>query len=250
MLIRDSVFLVTGAASGLGRAAATALLQRGGRVAALDLNMPAAFAGHEAESVVLRGDVADEDSVRAAVSRTVEHFGSLQGCINCAGVITPSPLLNGAEPSSAATFRRVVEVNLTGTYIVMCHVAAAILRSNPSDREQVRGAIVNTASIRAFESGANGAAYGASKSGVAGMTLGLARELSAHRIRVNCIAPGLMETPMFNGLPTEATAAFLGSVPYPKRTGYPSEFADLACNVIENEYLNGTTIRLDGGLRV
>jgi 3-hydroxyacyl-CoA dehydrogenase / 3-hydroxy-2-methylbutyryl-CoA dehydrogenase len=250
MLIREGVFLVTGAASGLGRAAAAELLQRGARVAALDLNTPLAFAGAESHSLVLQADVTDEESVRAAVSRTVEHFGALHGCINCAGIITPSPVLTGTEPSSAAIFRRVVEVNLTGTYIVICHTAAAILRTQLGDREKERGVIVNIASIRAFESGANGAAYGSSKSGVAGMTLGLARELSVHQIRVACIAPGLMDTPMFNGLPTDATAAFLQGVPYPKRTGHPSEFADLTCHVIENEYLNGTTIRLDGGLRV
>ena len=225
-------------------------LRRGARVAALDLKTPLAFTGAESHSLILQADVTDEESVRTAVSRTVEHFGALHGCINCAGIITPSPVLTGTEPSSAAIFRRVVEVNLTGTYVVICHTAAAILRTQPGDRDKERGVIVNIASIRAFESGANGAAYGSSKSGVAGMTLGLARELSVHRIRVACIAPGLMDTPMFNGLPTDATAAFLQGVPYPKRTGHPNEFADLTCHVIENEYLNGTTIRLDGGLRV
>jgi NAD(P)-dependent dehydrogenase (short-subunit alcohol dehydrogenase family) len=109
---------------------------------------------------------------------------------------------------------------------------------------------VNTASIRAFEGGANGAAYAASKAGVVGMTLGLARELSSHGIRVNRIAPGLMDTPMFQGLPAASTAGFLQEVPFPKRTGHPAEFAELACHLLENEYLNGTTIRLDGGLRV
>lgn len=247
MLIRDSVFLVTGAASGLGRAAAVELLKRGARVAALDLNPPSDLA---AGSLALQADVTNEESVRDAVAQTVERFGALHGCINCAGVITPSPVLTGTEPASAAIFRRVIEVNLTGTYIVVCQVAARILQSSPRSGARERGVIINTASIRAFESGANGAAYGSSKAGVAGMTLGLARELSPHGIRVNSIAPGLMDTPMFNGLPPEATAGFLQGVPFPKRTGEPAEFAHLTCDVIENEYLNGTTIRLDGGLRV
>jgi 3-hydroxyacyl-CoA dehydrogenase/3-hydroxy-2-methylbutyryl-CoA dehydrogenase len=248
MLIRDSVFLVTGAASGLGRAVATELLRRGASVAALDLLAPD-FAGHEGGSIALRADVTDEDSVKAALCRIMERFGALHGCINCAGVITPSPVLTGTEPSAAATFRRVVEVNLTGTYIVICHAVARIAQSSLRSGAKERGVIVNTASIRAFEGGANGAAYASSKAGVAGMTLGLARELSTHGIRVNCIAPGLMDTPMFQGLPVDATAAFLQGVPYPKRTGHPAEFADLTCHIIENEYLNGTTIRLDGALR-
>ena len=210
MLIRDSVFLVTGAASGLGRAAAEELLKRGGRVAALDLALPA-----DLPALCLQADVTDEDSVRKAVARAVEHFGALHGCINCAGVITPSPVLTGKEPSSAAIFRRVVEVNLTGTYIVVCHAAARIRESTQRSDAKERGIIINTASIRAFESGANGAAYGSSKAGVAGMTLGLARELSPHGIRVNCIAPGLMDTPMFNGLPSDATAAFSRRSPTP-----------------------------------
>jgi 3-hydroxyacyl-CoA dehydrogenase/3-hydroxy-2-methylbutyryl-CoA dehydrogenase len=250
MLIRDSVCLVTGGSSGLGRATAVELLRRGARVAALDRVMPADFAGHENTSIALRADVTDEESVREALSQTVDRFGALHGCINCAGVITPSPVLTGAEPSSASTFRQVVEVNLTGTYIIICHAAARIAQCSPRDGSSDRGVIVNTASIRAFEGGAYGAAYAASKAGVAGMTLGLARELGPHGIRVNCIAPGLMDTPMFQGLPTASTTGFLQGVPYPKRTGHPAEFAELACHLLENEYLNGTTIRLDGALRV
>lgn len=250
MLIRDSVCLVTGGSSGLGRATAAELLRRGARVAALDRVTPEAFAGHESTSVCLQADVTDEESVRDALARVVDRFGALHGCINCAGVITPSPVLTGTEPSSAATFRQVVEVNLTGTYIIICHAVAHITRSNPREGSSDRGVIVNTASIRAFEGGANGAAYAASKAGVAGMTLGLARELAPHGIRVNCIAPGLMDTPMFQGLPAAATSAFLQGVPHPKRTGQPAEFAELTCHLLENEYLNGTTIRLDGALRV
>jgi len=250
MLIRDSVCLVTGASSGLGRATALELLRRGARVAALDLVTPADFADNEHSSAVLQADVTDEESVRKALARVVEHFGALHGCINCAGIITPSPVLNGAEPSSATVFRRVVEVNLTGTYIVICHAAAMIAQGNPRAGSSERGVIVNTASIRAFEGGANGAAYAASKAGVVGMTLGLARELSPHGIRVNCIAPGLMDTPMFQGLPATAVSGFLQGVPFPKRTGHPAEFADLTCHLLENEYLNGATVRLDGALRV
>ena len=250
MLIRDSVCLVTGAASGLGRATVMELLRRGARVAALDQSTPSGAVGNEQSFLGLSADVTDEASVRKALSQVAERFGALHACVNCAGIIGPSPLLTGSDPSSAAPFRRVLDVNLTGTYIVSCHATALIARTKPRDGSQERGAIVNTASIRAFEGGANGAAYAASKAGVVGMTLALARELAPLGIRVNCIAPGLMETPMFQGLAPAAQAAFLEDVPFPKRTGDPAEFAGLACYLLENEYLNAATIRLDAALRV
>ncbi|HVW67974.1 MAG TPA: SDR family NAD(P)-dependent oxidoreductase [Steroidobacteraceae bacterium] len=250
MLIRDSVCLVTGAASGLGRATVTELLRRGARVAALDLSAPANAVGHEKSFLGLSADVTDEVSVSEALAQVIEHFGALHACVNCAGIIIPSPLLSGSGPSGAAPFRRVIDVNLTGTYIVSCHATALIARGKPRDGSGERGVIVNTASIRAFEGGASGAAYAASKAGVVGMTLALARELAPLGIRVNCIAPGLMETPMFQGLAPAATAAFLESVPFPKRAGEPGEFAGLACYLLENEYLNAATIRIDAALRV
>lgn len=250
MLIPDSVCLVTGAASGLGLATATELLRRGARVAALDRAAPSGSFGDAKSFLGLSADVTDEGEVSEALAQVMDRFGSLHACINCAGIIVPSPLLTGTGPSGAATFRRVIDVNLTGTYIVSSHATACMVRSKLRDGSSERGVIVNTASIRAFEGGANGAAYAASKAGVAGMTLGLARELAPHGIRVNCIAPGLMETPMFQGLVPAATAAFLESVPFPKRTGDPAEFAGLACYLLENEYLNAATIRLDAALRV
>jgi 3-hydroxyacyl-CoA dehydrogenase/3-hydroxy-2-methylbutyryl-CoA dehydrogenase len=251
MNCENAVCIVTGAASGLGRAVADELLRRGARVAALDRVAGTEFDAPTHASFSMIADVTDEASVKTAIDRAALHFGAIHVCLNCAGTVAGTPLLSSdGNASSAASFRQVVEVNLTGTFVVSCHAAEHMIKNTVTADSPERGVFINVASIRAFEGGAGGAAYAASKGGIVSMTLAAARELAPFGIRVNTIAPGLIDTPMLRGLPTAAVATHMERVQFPARAGEASEFAALACHIIENKYLNAATIRFDGGLRL
>jgi NAD(P)-dependent dehydrogenase (short-subunit alcohol dehydrogenase family) len=250
MNCENAVCVVTGASSGLGNAMATELLRRGARVAALDLvECPEIAQSRGARTFIT--DVTDAVSVKRAIEGVVHHFGAIHVGVNCAGTILGTPMLTpNGEASSPTSFRRVLDLNLTGTFIVSCHIAEHMARNVVTADRPERGVIINVASIRAFDGGAGGAAYAASKGGIVSMTLAAARELAPRAIRVNTIAPGLMDTPMLRGLPSAAVATHMARVQFPQRPGEAAEFAELACHIIENKYLNAETIRLDGGLRL
>jgi NAD(P)-dependent dehydrogenase (short-subunit alcohol dehydrogenase family) len=230
--------LVTGGSSGLGLATAQALTAAGAVVTVVDLGEP------PAGLAFVRGDVRSEDDVRAAID-TVEN---LRIVVNCAGVATPGRTVGKEGPLPLETFERVLGINLAGTFNVVRLAAARMMQLDSVDEE--RGVIVNTASVSAFDGQIGQAAYSASKAGVAGMTLPLAREFAQHLIRVMAIAPGIFETPMMAGLPQEAQDSLAAQVPHPSRLGRPAEFAALVQHIVENPMLNGETIRLDGAIRM
>ena len=252
MNIDDQVFLVTGGASGLGAATARMLVAGGGRVAIADMNREAGEAlaaelGPAARFILT--DVADEASGRAAIDTTTSAFGALHGLVNCAGIAPAEKVLGKAESPKLTTFARVMQINLIGAFNMIRQAATAMARNEPNAAGE-RGVIVNTASVAAFEGQIGQAAYAASKGGMIAMTLPIARELSRQGIRVMTIAPGIMETPMLLGMPQEVRDSLGKMVPFPSRLGQPAEFASLVRHVLENTYLNGEVIRLDGAIRM
>lgn len=265
MYIKENSFLVTGGASGLGESVVRALVDQGGKVVIADLNESAGQAlvaelGHNARFV--RCDVTSGDDVHAAVELAEEAFGGLQGSINCAGIAVVQKLLDrDNNPTDLEAFSRGVTINLVGSFNVARLVASSIARrvsaatSHPSDSSTAaynvdQGIIINTASIAAFDGQVGQASYAASKAGVVGLMLPLARELARHGIRVMTIAPGVFATPMMQSVPEKARTQLEAAVPYPKRLGDPNEFAKLVVHIIDNAYLNGDVIRLDGAIRM
>jgi NAD(P)-dependent dehydrogenase (short-subunit alcohol dehydrogenase family) len=253
MQIHGLIAVVTGGGSGLGEATTRALVARGARVAILDLGRSKAAEVAEElgkEVIFTPADVSDEDAVTAALEKTVATFGAVHVNVNCAGIGTASrTLAKDGSPFDLRLFRKTLEVNLLGTFNVLRLAAARMARNEPNAQGE-RGVIVNTASIAAFEGQIGQAAYSASKGGVVGMTLPVARDLAALGVRVCTIAPGLFATPMLMGLPEAAREALGANIPFPSRLGDPAEFAALACHIIENPMLNGEVIRLDGALRM
>jgi 3-hydroxyacyl-CoA dehydrogenase / 3-hydroxy-2-methylbutyryl-CoA dehydrogenase len=249
-LLTSRVVVVTGGCSGLGLAVVEALVERGDSVAILDLSpLPDHLAGHP--SVIFhQTDITNEDDVVAAISATIARRKKIDICVNCAGIIEGGPVVGTNGPLPIALFRRVVDVNLNGTFLVLSHAACEMAKNILDDANPERGVIINVASIRAFDGGVGGAAYAASKGGVAAMTLALARDLAPHAIRVVTVAPGMIETPMIEGLSAETRTALAEKYTFPKRFGQPSEFAALVMHVIDNRFMNGETIRLDGSVRV
>ena len=250
MQLAGSVALVTGGASGLGLATATELSSAGAAVVLVDLpSSPGdeAARGLGSDAVFVPTDVTDPESVQAAVARAVE-LGPLRVAVNCAGIGTPGRVLGKGGPLPLEQFARVVTVNLVGTFNVVRLVAEAMARNDAVDDE--RGVIVNTASAAAFDGQIGQAAYSASKGGVVGMTLPVARDLADKLIRVMTIAPGLFDTPMLQGLPEPARQSLASQVPMPSRLGDPGEFAALVRHICENRMLNGEVIRLDGAIRM
>jgi len=233
MQTMDVAALVTGGASGLGLATATALREAGARVTTLDLR------GADVD-----GDVRSEADVLAAL----DALGDVRIVVNCAGVADPGRTVGRDGPLALEAFERVVGINLVGTFNVVRLAAARMTKLEPIGEE--RGVIVNTASVAAFDGQIGQAAYAASKAGVAGITLPLAREFAQHLIRVVSIAPGIFETPMLASLPEQARASLGAQVPHPSRLGKPSEFAALVAHIINNPMINGETIRLDGAIRM
>ena len=250
MQIANESALITGGASGLGLATARRLAASGASVTIVDLpHSDGAAIAAELGGTFAPADVTDPAAIAAAVARAAET-GPLRVVVNCAGIAPPAKVLDrDGAPTPLADFERLVRVNLVGTYNVTAQ-AAAVMSTNEPDAAGDRGVIVNTASVAAFDGQIGQPAYAASKGGVAAMTLPIARELARHAIRVVTIAPGIMETPMLKGLP-QATQDSLGAqVPYPSRLGSPDEYARLVLAIVDNGYLNGETIRLDGAIRM
>ena len=255
MQLQDKGVLVTGGASGLGEACVRLLTQAGAKVVIADLNSDAGIAlstehSHTGLSTLFaKTDVTDEESMRAAVRDAVETFGGLHVLINCAGIGVAEKVLGKNGPHDLRSFSKVIQVNLIGTFNAI-RLAAAEMTENVPNEEGERGVIINTASVAAFDGQIGQAAYSASKGGIVGMTLPIARELARFGIRVNTIAPGIFDTPLLGALPEPARISLGQQVPFPPRLGRPSEYAALAKHIIENVMLNGEVIRLDGGIRM
>ncbi|MGV8876458.1 MAG: 3-hydroxyacyl-CoA dehydrogenase [Rhodoglobus sp.] len=248
MKIRDSAALITGGASGLGLATARALAAQGAKITIADLPSSHAIAvAHDNGWRFAPTDVRSEADVRAAVAQACTG-GPLRIVVNCAGVATPGKTIGRSGVLPLESFETVIGINLTGTFNVIRLAAAAMLDTEPVEGE--RGVIVNTASVAAFDGQIGQPAYAASKAGVVGMTLPLAREFASALIRVMAIAPGIFETPMLAGLPAQAQASLGAQVPHPARLGHPEEFAALVQHIVENPMLNGEVIRLDGAIRM
>jgi NAD(P)-dependent dehydrogenase (short-subunit alcohol dehydrogenase family) len=252
MKLEGMTFLVTGAGSGLGAATARLMVEAGAKVVLADIDFAAgaqlaAALGSRARFVAC--DVADESSARAAVQTAVDSFGGLQALVNCAGIAPAEKTLGKEGPHRIESFVRTIQVNLVGTFNMIRLAAEAMSRNSP-DAGGARGVIVNTASIAAFDGQLGQAAYAASKGGIVGMTLPIARDLARNGIRVMTIAPGIMETPMLAGMPPEVQQALGAMVPFPPRLGRPQEFAALVRHIVENDYLNGEVIRMDGAIRM
>ena len=245
MKIAGANVIVTGGASGLGAATVAALAARGAQVAAFDLKD-----GPKVDNVrYFRCDVADAERATSAIAAAKDAHGTPGILVNCAGIGGPARVVGRDGPMPLETFERMIRVNLTGTFNMIRLVGAEMSVAEPDDSGN-RGIIVSTASVAAFEGQIGQAAYAASKGGIAAMTLPIAREFARFGIRVNAIAPGLFETPLLDGLTGEARQSLAAAIPYPARLGSPSEFAQLVVAIIENDYLNGEVIRLDGALRM
>jgi NAD(P)-dependent dehydrogenase (short-subunit alcohol dehydrogenase family) len=252
MEIAGRTFIVTGAASGLGAATTELLVSAGARVVIADRDETAGAAAAARLGEAVRfspTDVTREEDGMAAVALALSAFGSLQGLVNCAGVAPGEKVLGREGPHRLESFARAVSINLIGTFNMARLAADAMTKSAPNAGGE-RGVIINTASIAAFDGQVGQAAYAASKAGVAGLTLPMARELARHGIRVMTIAPGIFKTPMMAGMPQEVQDSLGASVPFPSRLGEPSEYAALVRHIIENAMLNGEVIRLDGALRM
>ena len=252
MLMQDIRAIVTGGASGLGLAVVEDVIAAGGRATMLDVNDAAGLEAAQRlgeRSAFQKVDVTSESAVDAAVQSAVTNMGGLNLAVNCAGVGWPKRLVGKDGPMPGEFFRKVIEINLVGTLLV-CKAAAAAMQKGAPNAAGERGAIVMTASVAAFDGQIGQVAYAASKGGIVGMTLPMARELAAFGIRVVTIAPGLFLTPMMASLPKEAQESLGKQVPFPPRLGHPSEFASLVRQVAENPMLNGETIRLDGSIRM
>ena len=252
MQIKDSVFIVTGGASGLGAGTARLLAANGAKVVIADLNQ----AGGEALAAELGANarfaptnVADEASAQAAVALALSAFGGLHGLVNCAGIAIGEKTVGKEGPHALASFKRVIDINLVGTFNMIRLAADAMAQGEPNAGGE-RGVIVNTASVAAYDGQMGQAAYAASKGGIVAMTLPVARDLSRSGIRVMTIAPGIFETPMLLGMPPEVQEALGKMVPFPSRLGKPTEYAALVRHIVENAMLNGEVIRLDGAIRM
>jgi NAD(P)-dependent dehydrogenase (short-subunit alcohol dehydrogenase family) len=249
MQIQDSVFIITGGASGLGAATARMVVEQGGKVVLADVQAEAGQAlAAELQGVFVRCDVTSEADGQAVVAAALAQ-GTLRGIVNCAGIAPAAKTVGKEGPHALELFQRVVMINLVGTFNMARLAADAMSKNAPQDSGE-RGVIINTASVAAFDGQIGQAAYASSKAAVAGLTLPMARDLSRNGIRVMTIAPGIFETPMLTGMPQEVQDALGAMVPFPPRLGKPREYALLAKAIIENPMLNGETIRLDGAIRM
>ena len=252
MQLQGSTFIVTGGASGLGGETARTVVEGGGNVLIADLKEAEGQAHAKdlgAHAKFVRTDVTDEESAKGAVAAAIAAFGAVHGLVNCAGIVYGEKTVGKEGAHSLAGFVRTININLIGTFNMIRLAAAAMATNEPND-EGERGVIVNTASVAAFDGQIGQAAYAASKAGVAGMTLPIARDLSRSGIRVMTIAPGLFQTPMVNEIPPDIAEALGKMVPFPPRLGRPEEFASLVAEIVRNVMLNGEVIRLDGAIRM
>ena len=254
MDMNGKVAVVTGGASGIGQAVARRLAEAGGKVAIFDLNEDAGqamVAELGADNCVFANvNVVDEASVRAGIEATVTAMSAIHVNVNCAGIGNAAKTLGKNGPFPLDLWNTVIAVNLTGTFNVLRLCAEVMAKNEPVTDDGARGVIINTASVAAYEGQMGQAAYSASKGGIVGMTLPIARDLSTIGIRVNTIVPGLINTPLFNGLTPEFVESLSQSVLYPKRLGRPEEIAQLAAAIVDNDYMNGECIRMDGGIRM
>src|SRR4051812_4220952 len=250
MDIKGHAAIVTGGGSGLGAAIAAQLARAGARVALLDVNMDAANA-HAAGigGIAIKCDVSDAASAQAAVKEANARLGTARILLNCAGVGTPKRIVGRDGPMPLGEYEKVIKINLIGTFNILRLFAADCSKAAPLE-EGERGVIINTASVAAYDGQIGQAAYASSKGGIVGLTLPAARELAQFGIRVCTIAPGIFLTPMLLGLSDEVQKSLAASVPFPQALGTPEQYASLARHIIENRYLNGETIRLDGALRM
>jgi NAD(P)-dependent dehydrogenase (short-subunit alcohol dehydrogenase family) len=252
MKIADHTFLVTGGGSGLGAACARRFVAGGGRVVVADVQKAAgeALAAElGAKARFVETDVTNRDSAEHCVEAAVSEFGGLHGLVNCAGIALAERTVGKEGPHRLESFSRVISVNLIGTFNMIAVAATTMAKGEPSPAGE-RGVIVNTASVAAFDGQIGQAAYSASKGGVVGLTLPVARDLARFGIRVMTIAPGIFETPMLGQLSEEVRRSLAQQIPFPSRLGRADEFAALAAHIVENEMLNGETIRLDGAIRM
>jgi len=252
MQLEGSTFIVTGGASGLGAATVRMVMAGGGNAVIADLKEAEGRALAQelgARARFLRTDVADEASGKAAIAAALDGYGGLQGLVNCAGIVHGEKIVGREGPHTLAGFVRAININLIGSFNLTRLAADAMAKGAPN-AEGERGVIVYTASVAAFDGQIGQAAYSASKAGLVGMTLPIARELARHGIRVMTIAPGVFETPMGDGLPPEVKASLAKMVPFPPRFGRPEEFASLVREIVHNVMLNGEVIRIDGAIRM
>ncbi len=252
MQLKDSVAIVTGGASGLGRGTVEKFVAAGGKVAIFDLNetVGAEIAAALGDAVIFcKVNVTDEASVQQAIDKTMATFGAIHICVNCAGVGNAIKTYGKKGPFPLAEFNKIIQINLVGSFNVL-RLAAEQMAKNDLVDGQERGVIINIASVAAYEGQIGQAAYSASKGGITSMTLPIARDLADYGIRVNTIAPGLIETPLLGALPENVRESLAQSVLYPKRLGQPAEIAHLAASIVENSYINGECIRMDGGIRM
>ena len=244
--------VISGGASGLGLATAKCVIEAGGHAALLDVNEEEGTKNAEElgeRAVFVNTDVSDEGGVQASINNAAEFMDGITLAVNCAGVLIPERVLGRAGTASAASFSKVIQINLVGSFNVTKE-AAAVMEANEPNADGERGVVVSTASVAAYEGQIGQASYSASKGGIVGMMLPIARELARFGIRVNTIAPGIFMTPMMAGLPEEVQQSLGAQVPFPPRLGRPEEFADLVASIYGNAMINGETIRLDGGIRM
>lgn len=250
MKLDTTKVIVTGGASGLGEATARYFASQGAQVTLLDRDaargaqVAKEIGGHFAQT-----DVTDEDSVQAAIDLALEKMGGISAAVNCAGIALAIKTVGRDGPHPLSAFRQTIDINLVGSFNV-ARLAAAAMGANDPEPDGARGVIINTASVAAFDGQKGQAAYAASKGGIVGMTLPMARDLASSGVRVMTIAPGIFKTPMLAGLPEDVQASLAADVPNPARLGDPSEYARLAGFIVEMGYLNGEVIRLDGALRM
>ena len=252
MQLNEVKALITGGVSGLGLAVARKVVAGGGQAVLLDINDEAG-AAVEAELggavSYVRTDVTNEQAVKDAVKLAIEHMGLINAAVNCAGIIGAGRVLGREAPMALDFFAKVIQVNLVGSFNII-KAAGAAMESTPPGADGERGVIVSTASVAAFDGQIGQAAYSASKGGIVGMTLPIAREFARIGVRVNAVAPGIFWTPMVDGMPEHIQESLSASIPFPSRLGKPEEFAELVAHIMENGYLNGETIRLDGAVRL
>ncbi|MCY4144034.1 MAG: SDR family NAD(P)-dependent oxidoreductase [Gammaproteobacteria bacterium] len=253
MDLGDKVAVVTGGASGLGRATAERIIANGGKVALLDLNedlakQTATELGENARAFAC--NVAEESSAESAIEAALSAFSAIHINVNCAGIGSAARTVGRDGPLPLRNFNLVIQVNLIGTFNTLRLCAAAMQGNDPIGDDGERGVIINTASVAGFEGQIGQVAYSASKGGVIGMTLPIARDLARDGIRCCTIAPGIFETPMMSGAPDRVRLPLIESVQFPKRLGEPTEYAQLVQQIVENTYFNGQTLRLDGGIRM
>jgi NAD(P)-dependent dehydrogenase (short-subunit alcohol dehydrogenase family) len=251
MRIENMVAIVTGGASGLGEATVEGLVVRGAKVAIFDMHKSAgeALSGKMGNKVIFANvDVTSETSVEAGIKKTKKTFGAIHICVNCAGICPASKTVGRNEPHSLELFKKVIDINLNGTFNVLRLAAFEMAKNEPLNESGEKGVIINTASVAAFFGQVGQAAYAASKAGICGMTLPIARDLSPLGIRIVTISPGLFLTAMTKSFPQKVVDGLIKTIEFPKRLGNPSEYADLVAHMIENAYFNGEVVRLDAAL--